>query len=429
VLKKRNFLEIMLLWDNRAVLLSTKGFFFLNLYWKQIMETLNNVLETIYLKVGNFLPDFVGALVILLIGYLLAKGLKRLIIYGFSKTEIDERLAEKMGLSFRFDKFIGSIVYYIVIVYVLIIVLGMLGIDSVLAPLQNMLNVFLSYLPNMLGAGIIGTIGYVLAKLVSEGASALLGNTSKLLKEKSGMNFDVANVLKKVIFAFIFVPVLIVALEILQIRSISVPATSMLNDMMAAIPQIIAAMVILTVFYIVGKFVIGFIVDLLKGLGVDTMSEKIGIEAVIGKEASLSKIIGNVAFFFIMFSGVMSAVEKLELLQLSTTLQTLFVLSGRVFFGLIVLIFGNFVASLASRTVKNSQDNKWLPNIVYYTVLGLFLAITMDTIGVGEEIVNLAFGLILGAVAVAFALAFGLGGREAANTLTKRWLNENDEAE
>lgn len=390
------------------------------------METFNNVLETIYLKVGNFLPDFIGALVILLIGYLLAKGLKKLVIYAFSKTSIDERLAEKVGLPFRIDSFIGNILYYLTIVYVLIIVLGMLGIEGVLAPLQNMLDEFLSYLPNILGAGIIGTIGYVLAKLVSEGASALLSNTSKFLKEKSDVTFDVSGVLKKVIFAFIFVPILIVALETLQIKSISVPATNMLNSMMAAIPKIIAAAVIITVFYIVGRFVIGFIIDLLKGLGVDAMAEKIGVEAVIGKESSLSKIVGNIAFFFIMFSGVMSAVEKLELTQLTETLQILFELSGRVFFGLIILIFGNFVATLASITTKNSQENKWLPGIVYYTVLGLFLAITMDTIGVGEEIVNLAFGLILGAVAVAFALAFGLGGREAANTLTKRWLNKND---
>lgn len=390
------------------------------------MEILNNVLETIYLKLGNFLPDFVGALVILLIGYLLARGLKRLVIYAFSKTSMDERLADKVDLPFRIDSFLGSLLYYLTIVYVLIIVLGMLGIGSVLAPLQNMLDEFLSYLPNILGAGIIGTIGYVLAKLVSEGASALLSNTSKFLKEKSNVAFDVAGVLKKVIFAFIFVPILIIALETLQIKSISVPATNMLNSMMAAIPKIIAATVIITVFYIVGKFVIGFIVDLLKGLGVDTMAKKIGVEAVIGEGSSLSKIVGNIAFFFIMFSGVMSAVEKLELIQLTETLQILFELSGRVFFGLIVLIFGNFVATLASSTARNSQENKWLPSIVYYTVLGLFLAITMDTIGVGEEIVNLAFGLILGAVAVAFALAFGLGGREAANTLTKRWLNKND---
>jgi hypothetical protein len=107
---------------------------------------------------------------------------------------------------------------------------------------------------------VLCTISYVFAKLVSEGTSALLGNTSTFLKEKSGMNFDVANVLKKVTFAFIFVPVLIVALETLQIRSIAVPATNMLNDMMAVIPKIIAAVVILTVFYIVGKFVTGLIV-------------------------------------------------------------------------------------------------------------------------------------------------------------------------
>ena len=87
-------------------------------------------------------------------------------------------------------------------------------------------------------------------------------------------------------------------------------------------------------------------------------------------------------------------------------------LAGDIFFGLIVLVIGNMIANVAYRALITSD--KFLASIARITILGLFFAIALNTMGIADQIVNLAFGLTLGAIAVAVALSFGLGGREAA---------------
>ena len=61
--------------------------------------------------------------------------------------------------------------------------------------------------------------------------------------------------------------------------------------------------------------------------------------------------------------------------------------------------------------------------IARFTVLGLVFAMGLRAMGIADDIVNLAFGLTLGAIAVAAALAFGLGGREAAGKQMEHWLS------
>ena len=85
---------------------------------------------------------------------------------------------------------------------------------------------------------------------------------------------------------------------------------------------------------------------------------------------------------------------------------------SKIFFGLLVLVVGNFVSKLAFSSLEKGGDS-FLASIARVAILGLFLAISLRTMGIANEIVTLAFGLTLGSVAVAVALAFGLGGREA----------------
>jgi len=144
------------------------------------------------------------------------------------------------------------------------------------------------------------------------------------------------------------------------------------------------------------------------------LTSELGLNTVIGQERSLSTLLGNIAFFFILFSGIIAASEKLNLVQLTDILNEVFSIAGRVFFGLVILTIGNFLANLAKEAMVSSEDNLWLGTIVRLAVLFIFLALGLSTMGIAQEIVNLAFGLTIGALAVAFALAFGLGGREAA---------------
>jgi len=387
------------------------------------MENLRGMFDSLQGTVGNALPGVFGALILLLIGFLVASLLRRLVVGVLGKTQLDERISSKMNVNFRIDKLIGKLVYYLVLLFVLLLVLDMLGVNNVLEPLKDMLSKFLGYIPNIIAAGIIGFAGYVIATIASEATGFIAGRIENL-SEKMGWKDPVAltKLVKQLVFVFVFIPILIIALDQLNMRAITIPATNMLNTLMAAIPKIIAAGIILGVFYVVGKFVVGFLTELLRNLGTDEFAHNMGFSAMIGKTPA-SKFIGNVAFFFIMFAGILAAADKLEMASISNILEDIFEVTGRILFGLLVMAIGVFIANKVQTVMASNPDNKWLASVSRFAILGIFGAIALSTMGIADDIVNLAFGLTLGAIAVAFALSFGLGGREAAGKAMEDFLS------
>lgn len=388
------------------------------------MQTLNEMLSSLSRRAGDILPDILGALIVLIVGIIIAKILRRVVMALLQKTTIDDRIGKRLNTSFRIDKFISSLVYYLVLLFVLLLVLDMMNVRNVLAPLQNMLNDFVTFIPKIIAAGIIGYAGYVIAQIASEGVGFL---TQRLegFSDKIGLtdSVDLAKIVKQLVFVFVFIPILIIALDTLNLHAISDPAVEMLSEMMNAIPNIIAAAIIIAVFYFVGKYAIAFVVGLLKNLNVDQMANKLGISQITGT-SSLSQMLGNIAFFFLMFAGLIAAMDKLNLTSMTEILENIFQITGKIFFGLIILAIGNYISKLAADTLAQTEKNSWLASIVRFATLGIFLAISLSTMGIGEDIVRLAFGLTLGSAAVAIALSFGLGGREAAGKTMESWLKK-----
>lgn len=379
------------------------------------MEYITQLMSSLTDRFGTVLPNILGALIVLFLGFFIAGLVKRLARKLLSKTKIDEKIGQKIQMNFRMDEFIAKLLYYLVVIYTLIIVLNMLGVNSVLEPLQDMMSKFIGFLPNIIAAGIIGFVGYIIAKIVSE-ATGFLSERLETFGEKVGLDagsVSLSSIVKQLVFIFIFIPIFIIALDTLQMTAISEPATAMLSTLLNAIPSIIAAVILLAVFYFIGKYVVGIVTELLKNLGLDNLAKKMGLGNVIGKR-SFSKLIGNVALFFIMFAGIIAAADQLDLVQIKEIFNNIFNITGRVFFGLIILMAGVFISNLAADALGNSKGNAYLTPVARFAILGIFLAFGLHTMGIAESIVNLAFGLTLGAVAVAFALSFGLGGREAA---------------
>lgn len=363
---------------------------------------------------GGFIPTVIGAIIVLIIGRIIAGIVRRLVEKMMSKTDIDNKLFKGGASGVSPEKFIAKLVYYLVMMIVLLIVLEMLGVHNVLDPIKDMLSKFLGFIPNIVVAGILGFVGYMVATIASDVvgmASTSLGKYSAKLGLKSDM--DLPKLVKQLVFIVVFIPILIAALDALGIAAISDPLKNMLSTFLNAIPNIIAAAIIIGVFYIGGKYLSTIGAELLKNLGTDKMAAKLNLQGVVGS-SSPSKMIANLGFFFLMFTGIITAVEKLQFGKLSEILDTLFEISGGIFFGGIIMVVGNYISNLAYDALSKSEDNKFMASLARVATLGLFLAMALKTIGIGDEIVNLAFGLTLGAVAVAVALSFGLGGREAA---------------
>ena len=372
----------------------------------QIEHFANNILE--------YIPGILGALLVLLIGWLIAKGIKSLVVRLLRKTSWDERLFKNSDVGDS-NVFIANIFYYVIMIVVLLVVLEILGVDQVLTPLENMLSEFLSFIPNLIGAGLIGFVGYLLAKFVANLINIGGGFLDKLVDRTQFKDTDkIVNILKKVVFIIIFIPFLIQAFNALELDAISGPANNILSGFIEMIGEIIIASLILVIFIWGGKYLAQFLEDLFKSLGLDRTAEKIQIQNMIGAGQSLSKIVANLIYFFLVFFGITTAVEILGLTQLTETLNQVLEVTGQILFGLVILAIGNYISVMIYNTMTKSESNNFVAGIVRYASLALFIAIALRTMGIANEIVELAFGLTLGAIAVVVALSYGLGGREAA---------------
>ncbi len=374
--------------------------------------------EQFKLAVDAFLSNFggnlnfiIGVLLVLIIGWFIARLLRSITRKLLSKTNLDNRLFKSAKSSFSPEAMISKMVYYIAMLIVMMVVLEKLEVTNVLEPLSNMVGQFTSAIPAIITAGIIGFAGYMIATIASE-LMGFAGDSLDRFSTKMGFatdDFDLGKLVKQVVFIVIFIPILIVAIDKLGFKTLSEPLTGMLRTMVDAIPKLIAASIILAVFYFGGKFVTGILRELLGNLGMDKMADKMGIASMLG-DNKLSSLASNLVFAFLMFTGVIAAAEQLEFSQITVLLNDLLEMSGRILFGLIIMAIGNWISTTASGAVQD----KFLAMITRMATLGLFLAIALRTMGIANDIVNLAFGLTLGAVAVAVALSFGLGGREAA---------------
>ena len=389
------------------------------------MDYFENLGDTLSARLGTWVPDIIGALLVLIVGFILASLLRRLTIAGLKRTNLDERIGNQTGASFRVDKFVAQLVYFLVLLFTLLIVLSMMGAEGVLRPVTDLLGDFLSAIPRIIMALIIGFVGYMVAKLVSQATGFITAYLQRLTTRAGvNLNFDLGQLVRSVVFILVFIPILIAALDVLEMEVITRPATELFRDFLSFIPAVLAAALILAVFYIAGKFITGLLQNLLHNLGIDRFSASLGGTGLVRGETGLSTLISNIVFFFIIFAGVIAAMERLAFPQVTNILNDLLEVSGRIVFGLIILVIVNFLANMAKNMVSRSEGSDWLGQLARYVVLFLFLAIGLDTMGIGEDVVNLIFGLTIGAVAVAFALSFGLGGREAAGEHMRRFLDK-----
>ncbi|KQC29500.1 mechanosensitive ion channel [Flagellimonas eckloniae] len=385
------------------------------------MEYLENMLSSITNSVGDFLPATIGAILILVIGWFIAGLLKRITSKLIKRTGVDEKMkSDKITLS----KFVGKLVYFLVMIFVFMLALEKLGMQSVLDPVKNLLDGFLNFIPNLIGAGLVGYIGYMLASVVSE-LVGMSGDTIKKYVPKLGLSegLDLVGILKKVVFIFIFIPLLISALNILNMDAISEPATSVLTQFFDAIPKVLLAVFILMLFILGGRFLSQMIKDILAKMNLNDFANKMYLTNMIGN-TNLSNAIGNIVYFFIIIFGLVTAIEKLEFVQLTAILETITNLSGKVLFGLIIIMIGNWVSIIAKNAFAKNDNNSFVASVLRIAILAIFLAMGLKTMGMADDIINLAFGITLGTIAVTVALSFGLGGRSAAGKQMEKILQK-----
>lgn len=398
------------------------------------MDFLDRIFDPLASLIGTGLANLVAALVILIVGYIVARLIERAIGMVLRRLDVDNRLAEAMGArpedEMSVEQATGRLVFYILMLFVLLAFFQRLNLTIVTEPLNRLLSEIADFVPNLIAAGIILFVGYVLARIFRGLTTNIaMGLGADRLAERVGLKtVSLAKLLGTVVYALILIPALIAALNALDIAAISDPATAMLRTFLEAIPAIFGAAVLLAITYFVGRIIADIAADLLASLGFDDLVGRLGFGAVGEGEAARtpSEIAGVVVLVAIMLFAAVEAASLLRFDILATILSDFIIFGGRVLLAVIIMAIGLYLANLARNLIAgNGGTNAQLTGAVARWAILIFSgAIALRQLGVADEIITLAFGLTLGAIAVAAALAFGLGSREVAGREVEKALGQ-----
>ena len=377
-------------------------------------------------QVFSYAPKAAAAALLILVAWLLATVLRKLATKALSSTTLDEKLSDDAGMK-PISQSLGNVLYWLVILLFLPAVLGAMELEGLLAPIQGMVDSIVGIFPNVIAAALLGLVGWFVAKLLRDLVTNLLQATGidgwgkrAGLREK----MPLSKLIGLVVYIFVFVPALIAALDALKIEAISAPATSMLGQFMDAIPNILAAAIILSIAWFVASFIANLLTNMLGGVGFDDVPGKLGLGGLFRGNLTASGLVGKIVVFFAMVFATVAAANKLGFGQVSELVATFIEFGGQVLLGAVIIAIGLWIGNLAYAAISgfSTANSRFFAGLARFAILGLVFAMGLRAMGIADDIVNMAFTLTLGAIAVAVALSFGLGGREAAGKQMEHWL-------
>ncbi len=398
------------------------------------MDFVDRIFDPLASLIGTGLANLVAALVILIVGYIVARLIERGVVMVLRRLGVDNRLAEAMGSrpdeEVSVEQATGRLVFYILMLFVLLAFFQKLNLTIVTDPLNRLLSQIAAFVPNLIAAAIIVFVGYVLARIfrgLTTNIAAGLG--ADRLAERVGLKaVSLASLVGTVVYALILIPALIAALNALDIAAISDPASDMLRTFLEAIPAIFGAAVLLAITYFVGRIIADIATDLLAGLGFDDLVGRLGIGQVGTGDAARtpSEIAGAVVLVAIVLFAAVEAAALLGFDILATIISDFIVFGGRVLLAVIIMAIGFYLANMARNLIAGGREAnaQLMATAARWAILVFSGAIALRQLGVADEIITLAFGLTLGAIAVAAALAFGLGSRDIARREVEHALTQ-----
>lgn len=397
-----------------------------------VSEPLNRFLTQIF----AYLPMLFGAAILLVVALVLANVLKIVVQKALTAARLDERLGEKTGeeeeKTVPLSQTLGKAAYWIVLLLFLPAILTALRLEGLLLPVQNMLDRALTFLPQIIAAALILVVGWFLARILQRIVSALLVTVGlDRLSERIGLaqvigEQKLSAFLGLLIYALVLLFTIIAALNALALEAITQPASNMLNMILGALPAIFAAMVVLLIAYLIARVIKGLLTNLLSAAGFNAILMKLGItgEPAQGKWTP-AEVVGYVALVIIMFFAVIEAAGLLGFGLLSELVAQLLVFVSNVVLGLVIFAIGLYLGNLAYRiiTVSETGQADFLAKVARIAILVLAGAMALQRMGLAQEIILIAFGLLLATVAITVILAFGIGGKDMAAKQLEEWKN------
>ena len=390
-----------------------------------LSHSINNMLDQLI----QAIPNIIYAALLLLLAWIIAVIVRFIITKGLTKVGVPTAMSklpvvENPQQGKDILRTIGTVVYYLIFILFLPSILDVLGMQSVSQPVTNMMDKTLAFIPNLFAAAIILVIGLFIANLVKKLVLKFLQSVNvdkwfERVNPQSGASTEeesmsLSTVLANVLYVFILIPIIVTALEALNIRSISEPITTVFNSILNIIPNLFVAIVLVTVGYYIAKIVGNMLRNLLRSTGVNNIYSFLGMDETKKPSIDLANVITNIVKVFIILFFTIEALNVLKLDVLNSIGNAVLVYIPFLVSATIILGVGFFVANLLDQWIRKYANSPFSAKIVKYVVIVFAVFMTLDQLQFAKTIVNTGFLLVLGGLMIAFALSFGLGGRDFA---------------
>ncbi len=392
-----------------------------------MLSFLNSMLSAI--------PNFLLAILWLILAFVIAAIAKGAITKLLKAIKAEQYLAKfgvKDGTTNTAIEFVGKLVYFIVFLWFLPGALNRLGLNSISSPITELVNSFLSIVPNIVAAVVIVMVGLFVAKLVKDLLIPILKALKiDTLQEKAGVqaseNSSFSTVIANIVYALIVLVVISAALSQLGISAIYAPANQIVSAIFNAIPSILCAILIIAIGVFIAKLVSTALGSILASVGADKLTEKV---TGVSSKVSLSKSIAAIVKYVIVIIVIVQGVNVLGLPVLTNIGSAIISYMPAVLSAVIVIAIALFCANTAeSLIVKKFPKAKGAALTAKIAIYVVAAFISLSQLNIAAKIVDTTFLLVVAALCVAFAVAFGVGGRNFAQNVLKKLEDKIDSIE
>ncbi|MDF1814345.1 MAG: mechanosensitive ion channel [Verrucomicrobiales bacterium] len=388
---------------------------------EKTLNTINGWLEVL----GPFGP-WLLALLIIILGYFVATLVKNIVRRVLNRTSLDDKLANILGQDTDgCERGIATFVFWLLMLYVVVLALGVAGQAAVLAPLNSILSQILGFIPRLLAALAIGFVAWILATVAKNLIVGLLSAAN--IDERLGLGDTrpITNSVGLITFFGIILMLLPSVLDQLGWDEISRPIGEMVSTIFSYVPGIFAGIIIFAIGYLIASIVQKVLSEVLSSIGADSLPARLGYTGDIFGGRSFSTVVSYVAMATILVIITAQALAVMNLGLISDLARGFIPGYLKILVALVIFAAAFYIANIVGQLVE-PKSHFWA-RVVRIAIIVFLGAVALQKANI-SDLTNETFQLIITsliiagafAVGVGGAIALGLGGREKA----ARWLEK-----
>jgi len=204
-----------------------------------------------------------------------------------------------------------------------------------------------------------------------------------------------------------------------------------LGAILGALPALIGAIIILIIGFIIAKVLQGIVTRVLQSMGFQGWMESGGVKQFFDRSQTNQtplSILGKLIFWLVFFIAITMAVDTLGISAISDVLAQFIAYIPQIIAAILILVLATLLANFVAGIVRGATGSNVTGSIAQYGIIVFAAFAALTQLGIAPELIAPTFLILLGAVALAVAIAFGLGGQGVARQIVEEGYEKSDEA-